>query len=265
MSRNRILTAQKARTQQGMALILVLWIVAALAIFASSLGGVVRQEAAVGGVTRQLAQGRALGEAAIYQVLQRMAVKPADFREFSVVPVSLGGAVVEVDIIPWSGLVNINGASSTLLSALLTQVAGLGQGPAEVLAQAIVQARTGDGQRRVLRPAWESPEDLLQVPGMTYAIYSRLRDFVVADVSARSSINPAAAPAQLQPWLERADGVAAFRQTTISSRYSLVAKVPFGGGSGVRLVRQVDVQGGTANRRLPWVIFSASQAWVGRM
>src|SRR2546427_13011911 len=50
--------------ERGMALVLVLWIVAALAVFASSLGGVVRQEAAVGGVSRNLATGRAAGEAA---------------------------------------------------------------------------------------------------------------------------------------------------------------------------------------------------------
>lgn len=54
--------------ERGMALVLVLWIVAAMAIFANSLGGVVRREAAIAGVARQTTESRAIGEAAIYQL-----------------------------------------------------------------------------------------------------------------------------------------------------------------------------------------------------
>lgn len=257
---------QRAKPAQGgMALVLVLWIVAALAIFASSLGGVVRQEAAVGSVTRQMAEGRALGEAAIYQVLQRMAVKPTEFRAFSSVSFPQAGRIVEVDIVPWAGLVNINGASPALLSALLVQACGMGKGPADELAQAIVQARAGTGGATLQRSLWEAPEDLLQVPGMTYAIFAGLKDFIVADAGGRAGVNPAAAPGVLRAWLESADAAAPFRQNISSARYSLVARVPFEGSGVTQVTRQVFVQAGTTGGRLPWAILSASQSWLGRM
>lgn len=91
--------------ERGMALVLVLWIVAAMAIFANSLGGVVRREAAIAGVARQTTESRAIGEAAIYQLLQRMALKPMDVREFTVVPVPVAGRIIDVAITPgvvWS-------------------------------------------------------------------------------------------------------------------------------------------------------------------
>ncbi|WP_232533510.1 hypothetical protein [Delftia acidovorans] len=80
-----------AKKHQGMALVLVLWIVAALSIFATSLGKVVRQEASVVGITRNMAAGRAQGDAAIYQILQQIALKPHEFRERRVEQVPWGG------------------------------------------------------------------------------------------------------------------------------------------------------------------------------
>ncbi len=128
--------------ERGMALVLVLWIVAALAVFASSLGGVVRQEAAVGGVSRNLATGRAAGEAAIYLALQRMATRPEALREPVLEPVTLpGGQIVEVEVVPWSGLVDINGATPELLAVLFQHAAGLSQGAAMAMAQTVRQAR----------------------------------------------------------------------------------------------------------------------------
>nr|MCA1068069.1 hypothetical protein [Delftia acidovorans] len=252
-----------ARRGRGMALVLVLWIVAALAIFANSLGGVVRREAAVAGVARQMAEGRAIGEAAIYQLLQRMVLKPLDFREYTVVPVLLGDRIIEVSITPWSGLVNINDAQPALLSLLLSRAAGLDGGAADALAQAIVQARLVSGGTRPLRPAWDAPEDLLQVPGMTYGILASIRDFIVADSDGRGGINPAAAPEPLRLWL--GEGGMASQQGIGSPRFSFIAKVPFEGAGDALVVRQVDLEGGGRPGRLPWIILSASQAWRGRM
>lgn len=249
--------------QRGMALVLVLWIVAALAIFASSLGRVVRSEASVIGVTRQMAEGRALGEAAIYQVLQRIALKPMEFRDYAVVPVPTPKGIIEVAILPWSGLVNINDAPPALLALLLSKAAGLGGGAAEALAQAIVQARNGVDSRQPLRPAWDAPEDLLQVPGMTYAIFSSIRDFIVADSDGRGVVNPGAAPETLRPWLE--GGGVASQQGLSGSRYSLIAKVPFDGLGEAWVMRQVDVTGPSGPGRLPWTVLSALQTWKGRL
>lgn len=80
-----------AASNKGMALVLVLWIVAALAIFANSLGGVVRREAAVASVVRNSIYGRGAGEAAIFRLLQKIAIQPSDFAERRVEGVPWGG------------------------------------------------------------------------------------------------------------------------------------------------------------------------------
>lgn len=254
---------QQRLNERGMALVLVLWIVAAMAIFANSLGGVVRREAAIAGVARQTTEARAIGEAAIYQLLQRMALKPMDVREFTVVPVPVAGRIIEVAITPWSGLVNINDAPPALLSRLLSRAAGMDGGAADALAQAIVQARLVSGGARPLRPAWDAPEDLLQVPGMTYGILASIRDFIVPDSDGRGGVNPAASPESMRPWLE--EGGVTLQQGIASSRFSFIAKVPFDGAGDALVVRQVDLAGGGGPGSLPWVILSASQAWRGRV
>lgn len=51
--------------QRGMALIVVLWMLAALSLFAASLGTLVRDQAQQAQVQRNLVQGQAIGEAAM--------------------------------------------------------------------------------------------------------------------------------------------------------------------------------------------------------
>ncbi len=252
-----------AREDRGMALVLVLWIVAALAIFASSLGGVVRQEAAVGGVTRNMAEGRAIGEAAIYLTLQRMAASPTNLKAFESVTIPVAGRIIPVEVIPWSGLVNINNAPPALLALVLSRFSGLGSGQAETMAQAIVQTRE-EMRRRSIRVPFEATEDLLQVPGMTYAIYAPLRHFVVADSDGRPGVNLEASPMALRAVLETAD-MGGIRQTQSSSRYTLIASVPFDGAGGVQVMRQVDVRQQRQAAQLPWTDFAAMQVWQGRM
>ena len=64
------------------------------------------------------------------------------------------------------------------------------------MAQAIVQTRE-EMRRRSIRVPFETTEDLLQVPGMTYAIYAPLRHFVVADSDGRPGVNLEASPLAL--------------------------------------------------------------------
>lgn len=251
---------RKHSQARGMALVLVLWIVAALAIFASSLGGVVREEAKVGGVTRDMALGRAMGEAAIYQVLQRMAINPADFAQYQVVSLPGAHQIIEVEIVPWSGLVDINAASPVLMAAVFSR---LGIGSGEVLAQALMEARQaarsaafGGGV------AWEAPEDLLQVPGVSYGIYAQIKPFVVADVDGRVGVNAKAAPPALRQLLE---GVGAGQEGISSTRYRLTARVVFEGRGAAMVMRDVEIAGGVGKTALPWTVLSAAQAWAGRI
>lgn len=248
-----------AASNKGMALVLVLWIVAALAIFANSLGGVVRREAAVASVVRNSTYGRAAGEAAIFRLLQKIAIQPSDFAERRVEGVPWGGQIIEVEVAPWSGLININAAPQNLLAVVLKK---LGVPQSEALAQTLVETR------QVVRAgsagvAWESPEDLLQVPGMTYGIYAQMRPLIVADTGGRFGVNLKAAPELLLRLLEGVED-GAVRGNITSTRYRLTARVPIEGGGAVLVIRDVDVSRARQNS-LPWMVLSASQVWAGRM
>lgn len=248
-----------AASKRGMALVLVLWIVAALAIFANSLGGVVRREAAMASVVRGSAYGRGAGEAAIFRLLQKMALQPSDFAERKVEAVPWAGQMIEVEITPWSGLININAASQNLLAVVLSRV---GVPQSEALAQALVETRqlVRAGPAGV---AWEAPEDLLQVPGITYGIYAQIRPLIVADTGGRSGINLKAAPEPLLRLLEGAED-GAIRRNVTSTRYRLTARVIIEGQGAVLVIRDVDVSR-TRQNSLPWVVLSASQVWAGRI
>src|SRR5256885_9671800 len=71
-----------------------------------------------------------------------MATRPEALREPVLEPVTLpGGQIVEVEVVPWSGLVDINGATPELLAVLFQHAAGLSQGAAMAMAQTVRQAR----------------------------------------------------------------------------------------------------------------------------
>jgi|GEM_PF-521115 len=257
-----VFSAARWPRQRALALVLVLWIVAALSLFAASLAAVLRGEALLAGVGNRLVQGRALGEAAIYQVLQRMAVQPRDFDQRQTVSVEVGDRTIDVLVVPASGLININQAPQPLLELLLEHAAEVPRAQAAELAQAIVQAREGAGgdiTRRRQRQIWESPQDLLQVPGMTWGIYTRVRDFVVANTEG-GSINPEAAAPELLQWLQAAPAGAQYLQKRGSQSHTLLAQVPFDGAGTALILRQTSLIGG-ARTRLPWVITAAAQHW----
>jgi len=134
------------------------------------------------------------------------------------------------------------------------------------MAQTVRQAR--DAMRQQSGSAaggWEAPEDLLQVPGMTYGIYASIRDFVVADSGNRQGINPNAAPQPLRGWLESAGGAVPAQQGLSGTRYAITARVLFEGAGMVAVRRMVNVRSGAGVGRLPWSVLSASQSWIGKI
>ena len=113
---------------------------AALSLFAASLGSQVRDRANQALVQRYLVQGRATGEAAIFLALQQIQQQGKRLG-IQNVEVSFAGQTIAVHLQPWSGLVNINRATENLWTALLIGAAQLSHPQAQVLARAIVQQR----------------------------------------------------------------------------------------------------------------------------
>ena len=153
---------------KGLALIMVLWIVAALSLLVVGMSQTVRgQVRAAQAVSEQVA-AQALAEGAIALALQQLKAESARPEGMAATRVSYGGVEMQVLVQPLSGLISLNAAQPPLLSALLQVAGGVPEKQADQLAHAIDTWRaggTGDATRRVPRRQFESANDLLLVPG----------------------------------------------------------------------------------------------------
>ncbi len=265
----------------GMALIAVLWLVAALSLMVTGVSAVVRQQTHIVSLGKNRVQATAQGDAALAIVLQKLAATPEPVRQWTEVPVTYAGQNTMVTIMPLSGLININGASLPLLAALLQAGGGLPEGAAQELAIAILdrRQRTSEDGRRPER--FEAIEDLMQTPGVDYDLYARLAPFITASSSTGAAVDPLAAPPHVlmvlaggnasivnqimgqrasgQPSVDMSglDGALA-RVGSSQRRYRLTARVPLPDGSQYLVERDVYFSG-SARGGLPWYTFESRQ------
>ncbi|GAB2455539.1 MAG: general secretion pathway protein GspK [Comamonas sp.] len=266
-----------------MALIAVLWLVAALSLMVSGVSGVVRQEARMVSVARQRLEAQALGDAAIMIALQKLSATPRAVTQLTDTSVAFNGVEVPVTVMPLSGLININGASLPLLAALLTIGGGLPEGQAQQLAINIVDLREKRSPTGRSPERFEAVEDLMQVPGFDFDLYARLAPFVTASNggSGSAAVNPLAAPPEVLAILANGDQAMANRiaeqrasgqpgvDTTglaaglasggnSSRRYRITAHVPLAAGGRFDVERSVYF-GSRSRDGLPWYTFETRQ------
>ena len=245
---------QSAQKVSGVALLAVLWVVAALSLFVASLGKTVRSEAALTSVSRDLVQGRAYGEAAIYQILTKIKQEGKNPEQTMTLQQSWQGIPIEVQITPWSGLVNINGAGLDVLTMLLQKTESVPMQQAQQIAQNIVDTRAKWREKNM---PWEAVEDILQVPGIDYSIFESLMPYLVAEKELRGGINFLASPQPLSQWLQESGlGIS---QNASSRFIRLLAKVPFEEGY-VAVERDYWVQPSVIGDGA-WKLLASSQRW----
>lgn len=182
------------RRQRGIALIAVLWVLLLLAFLAASFSSSTRTEANLARNLVENAKAEALADAGVYQGIAGLAI-----------PIEEGGLRVDGTVYAWAfgdgevrfaihdegGKIDLNGASVDLLHGLF-RVVGLDDQEAAALADAIVDFRDDDNDRRphgaedpdyqaagLPNQAKDAPfelvEELLQVKGVTGELYLRLR------------------------------------------------------------------------------------------
>lgn len=271
-------TQSPPRLVNGMVLIAVLWIVAALSIAVTGLTRSIRQEAALMSASRSTVQAAAVGEAAIAIVLQQLAVARNPISSLQEVSVNFDQRVIPVQVMPLTGLIDVNAASPELLTQLFVHAANWPAAAAQALAQAIVAARDRkDSQGAPTR--FEATEDLLQVPGFGYALYAKVAGLVTTDTRGAGRVNPLAAPSGVLAVLANGDAAAAARidserkagesgidttalpgnlvQNVPSRRVRMTARISMPDGSVVEVMRDVDR---TLNRRdgAPWQVFHST-------
>jgi general secretion pathway protein K len=256
----------RSRPQRGVALVAVLWMVAALSIVVTSMSSSVRQEVKAVSASRQSLVGQAMGQAAIQLVLQDLASKAGGMAQaLSYVDTVFRDTPIRVRVLPLTGLIDINNAPPALLADLF-KYAGADAKGAEALAAAAVEWRSAKDGRG--RPAgFEAPEDLLRVRGIGYTLYAKLSRLVTADLQGNGRVSPTAAPDEVLrvlAWGTAAPlaGRATERETTRAGidttalngeftdsnaqtqRFQLEARVPTPGGSWLLVSRTVDFSGG---------------------
>ncbi|HRP19788.1 MAG TPA: type II secretion system protein GspK [Alicycliphilus sp.] len=180
-----------------MALIMVLWVTAALAIVVTSIGYMVRGELRQVAAVRAGAADRAIGRAAIVLALQEFDasnVRRLDRPERR--SYQVGSTTVDVLALPLNGLLDINRAPVALLAALFRHAGGLPPDTAQNLAAALVEMRTARTPQGAVTQ-FDAIEDLLQLSGVDYELYARLAPLITVNAGGSSQVNPYAAPTAL--------------------------------------------------------------------
>ncbi|MEO8248816.1 MAG: type II secretion system protein GspK [Burkholderiales bacterium] len=248
-----------------MVLIAVLWIVAALAVIVMGVTHSVRAEVRVASVERQSVVAQGAGEAAIQLVLQQMLALANVPGRLQVVQAQYRGSAIAVEVMPLSGLIDINNAPVPLLAALFSVAGGLPPDAAAAVAMATVQVRSArDSRGREI--GFEATEDLLRVPGIGYDLYARVAPLVTADLRGGGRVNPMAAPSEVLTVLAggdvaRAHSIAArrdagevgvdttnfdpnFIDNATPRSFRLRARVPLSGGGWLIVSRHVYLSSG---------------------
>jgi general secretion pathway protein K len=263
--------------QRGLALIAVLWLVAALSLIATGMMQTVRTEARMTARTSDVVLASALGESAMQLALQAVATSGKLPDKLVRDIVIYAGVNVAVQLAPLNGYIDINKAPVELLQQTLQTAAGLPQDRAGALAQAIVERRAAIGPSG--KPdLFEAPEDLLRIPGLDYPIYAHIAALVTVDAGGSGRVNPLAAPPQVlrvltsgndaavanfaagrdagQIGLDQSAMNAAWLDPAGATAVELQAIVPLADGGSARVVRRY-LLGKSDSDGLPWRVFYA--------
>ena len=180
---------------KGLALIAVLWLVAAMGLIITGVVKSVRTETISSGQQRQTLQAQVRADAILVLALQNLFGQvPQARKSLQVGNFNFDGQELTVKVSSLNGLVDINNAPPILLAELYKVAGGLDTNAAQSLAQATVEVRNIQNAKG-LRPGFDAPEDLFRVPGMTYDRYAMIRGLVTADLKDGSGrVNPMAAP-----------------------------------------------------------------------
>ena len=261
-------------SQRGVALVAVLWVVAALSILVTGLVQTQRDEIRTASSSRLRLQADALGQGAINLAVQMLRADvggPERRERLMRMSIPYAGIAVQVEIQPLTGLVDLNLAPAPLLAAMFTVGGGLDAATAQQLAASVVAAR--EARPAGPPPRFQAPEELLGVAGVDYDLYAKLAHLLTTDSRGSGRINPLAAPPGVLlvlaggdqavagrvaadrdanvPGMDTTRLQAALTDKSVTTRFRFSALVPFPDGSQVTVARDIDISP-TADGTAPW-------------
>ena len=211
----------RTHSQQGAALVLVMWLVAAMAITVGGALALARDEVNLASARLGEAQTFVIGKGiARLAVLDRARARTATNDDGEVDPgaltrvfttqYELDGFRIAATVYPASGFVSISEADSEVWQQLLAGVGSLDEGSAASLAQQIVETElegsgAGSGpagsfqsfSRHRQARAGVYVEQLLGVEGMNRAVYDRIRPSI-SPFNVGSGVDVASAPPEMR-------------------------------------------------------------------
>ena len=266
---------------RGVALIAVLWLVAAMGLIVTGIVQAVRSEARTTGLQRHAVIASGLANAAILLALQNLHAQQKELpNTIQILQVSFAGENFDVSVQPLNGLIDINNAPVALLIEMYRQAGGMNPPEAQTLAQATIDLRQSKNSTGMAQ-GFDAIEDLLRVPGVTYDLYAKISRLVTTDLKGGNGrINPMAAPLGVLQVLTgdtaRAAVLTAGRNTDsklmdtsffkpefieMASSRSLRLEVPVGlpDGGGMQKTWQV-YWGSDPRSGLPWRVLGTQQS-----
>jgi len=182
---NKSWVGPSSAQQRGVALGIVVWFIAGMALLVSGIIAEARIDTRMAQLHYFRAQAAAAGDGAINLALaeqegMRASGQPGADRLQNY---QIGPRSVEVRMIPAGVFVNISSEDLQGLRSLFNEAASQAQqqgifweGSPSALAAAVVEFRDGVGGRR--GGTFHSPEDLLRVPGVTRGVYEAVRSYI---------------------------------------------------------------------------------------
>lgn len=202
--------------QDGVALVLVLWVITLLSVIAANFSFAMRGEAQVARNLLSTSQARSLADAGVQRAWYELMKPPADMQRWqgdgAPHELLLGGAKVRVTILDESGKIDLNTASDALLGSLFKSV-GLSAEASTALLNAVLDWRDSDKLKRLngaeeddYRAAaknyvpsnapFEVIDELQRVLGMTPELYRGLAPALTV-YSKQAGVNAAIAPREV--------------------------------------------------------------------
>ena len=199
--------------QNGVALVLVLWVITLLSVIAGNFAFSMRGEAKIARNLISTAQAQALADAGVQKAWFELSKPPTDLQRWQANgvahPFTMGDAVLTVTLQDETGKIDLNTASDPLLHGLFKSV-GLSEEASVALVDAVVDWRDADKLKRLhgaedddyraagksyipTNSPFETIDELQRVLGMSTDLYRKLAPALTV-YSKQAGVNTAVAP-----------------------------------------------------------------------
>ncbi|MCV6615494.1 MAG: type II secretion system protein GspK [Cellvibrionaceae bacterium] len=204
-----------SKASRGMALVMVLWLVAAMSLLVAGVVYIARVDVKQTQYLSQRTKMQATLDGAINLAMQELLLRGQESEQglhrgvIEELEVELNGLRAKVRLVPTSGLIHLGSVSPQLLSQVLVHGLGFEEVNIEQLLQQMAESKQPDAEDlaglQLNRVAFESVEELMLIPGVNADNFARLKELFYVGPGGGSGINPKAAPPEVLTILAAGD------------------------------------------------------------